>query len=361
MAFVDPDSFNDPDKETPKPSVNEAPQIGPIPKGRSIQSAGRSLAFGTQFKRADTSKDTGGIESGAYELGGRVTDATGSPALGLLTRMSPDIALSALGGLGGISEGMVPLQNLGRNVMIKALGPLQTDLQSGKAARAAQTMLDEGLNVTQGGVNALRTKGEALNQQVSDLIAQHGGTVDKNAVAGRIQDVIDRVERSQATPQDARAAAERVYDQFISNGLIPKNVPVGQAQEVKQGIYKMLKDKYGELGSETVESQKAIARGFKEEIEKAIPEVADKNSEASKLWNALNVAERKALIESRKHILGISALGQHPGPMLAMMADRSSAFKSLLARMIYSNARGASGAAGAATVPLSEIATQQAQ
>lgn len=327
---------------------------GDKPVARATQALPRSLAFGTQFESAKG--DLGGlgdIEKGAVEGGGRVTDATGSPALGTAFRMIPDVAETLAGGVPGKALA-APMKELGQDLMVKALGPLQRDLQTGKAARAAATMLEEDVNVTKAGVAKLKSKGEALNQEVTDMIANASGkTVDKGAVASRIQDVISRVERSQATPQDATAAAERVYNQFLANGIVPKDIPVKQAQELKQGIYKMLKEKYGELGSETVESQKSIARGLKEEMEKAIPEIADKNSEASKLWNAVNVAERKVLLESKKHIAGIAMLNvQHPGAFMAMMADRSAAFKGLMARMAHKGANtpqvaGSLGVAGA--------------
>lgn len=327
-------------------------------RARATQALPRSLAFGTQFKAAEG--DLGSlddIEKGAVEAGGRVTDLTGSPLAGTAVRMIPDIAETSIGGITGAAP--KAMKALGENLMVKALGPLQKDLQSGKALRAAKTMLEEDVNVTKGGIDTLKAKGEALNQKVTDLIASRTGTmVDKNAVASRIQDVITRVEKSQATPQDATAAAERVYDQFLANGIVPKNIPVKQAQELKQGIYKMLKDKYGELGSETVESQKSIARGLKEEMEKVIPEIAQPNSEAAKLWNAVNVAERKVLLESKKHIAGIAGLNiQHPGAFMAMMVDRSAAFKGLMARMAHKGANipaGAGAIAGATTGAVSD-------
>lgn len=335
------DTF-DSNKDTPKPSVMLPPLV-----------SGRLGIHGPRLPRKD---DPGSVlrafSEAPYEAGGAVTDFTGSPAAGVATNVGLE-AIPMLFGGEALKAG-VPLKDLGKWFMGKALGPTLEDMKAGKAARAATTMLEEGVSPTKSGVETLRSRGEALNEEVTNLIANaKGQTISKGAVASRINDVISRIERTQATPQDARASAERVYDQFLSNGVIPKNIPVEQAQEVKQGIYKMLKDKYGELGSETVESQKALARGMKEELEKSIPEIADKNSKASELWNALNVAERKALLESRKHLMGIAAITQHPGMFMAMMADRSAAFKALLGRMVYSG--GAQRALGEAAVGGAEV------
>ncbi len=361
MPFVEdtPSRFT-PDEpgETPKPSVNESPMLPPLVSGR----------LGIHGPRQPRKEDPGSvlraINEVPYEAGGTVTDiakrlGTG-PEIAAGAGTATNVGLEAIPMLfgGEALKAGVPLKDLGQWFMEKALGATMKDMESGKAARAATTMLEEGVSPTKSGVETLRARGNALNEEVTNLIANaKGQTIDKGAVASRINDVISRIERTQATPQDARASAERVYDQFLSNGVIPKNIPVEQAQEVKQGIYKMLKEKYGELGSETVESQKALARGMKEELEKSIPEIADKNSKASELWNALNVAERKALLESRKHIAGIAGMMiQHPGPFMAMMADRSAAFKSLLGRMVYSG--GAQRAVGEAAAGGAEAMNQ---
>ena len=226
MPFVpDTESRFTPDEsgETPKPSVNEAPTMPPLVSGR----------LGIHGPRLPRKEDPGSVlrafSEAPYEAGGKVTDLTGSPGLGTATNVSLEALPMLLGGE-ALKAG-VPLKNLGQWFMEKALGPTMKDMQAGKAARAATTMLEEGVSPTKSGVETLRSRGEALNQEVTDLIANaKGQTIDKGAVASRINDVISRIERTQATPQDARASAERVYDQFLTNGVIPKNIPVEQAQ-----------------------------------------------------------------------------------------------------------------------------------
>ena len=78
------------------------------------------------------------------------------------------------------------------------------------------------------------------------------------------------------------------------------------------------------------------------------------NAEESKMLNALNVAERRVLIDANKNPMGLSLLAGNPQKIAAFMADRSPLFKSLAARMLNRTAQaapglgGASGAAGGA-------------
>lgn len=328
-------------------STTEAKPINT--RARSLQSLSRSLAFGPDFKAATTNLGSlGDLDKGAIAAGGDVTDLTGSPLLGTAVRMLPDVA-SMIGGPTASASKFAPaIGGYAKELMQRAIKPLTKDLLSGKADRAAETMLEKGLNVSKTGTAALREEGTALNDQVISLLQQSGKSIDKNAVASRIQDVVSKVEKFESTPQDSIAAVERVYDQFLSNGLIQKSIPVERAQELKQGIYAMLKKKYGQLGTDTEEAQKALGRGYKEELEKAVPQVASLNAEASKVWNALNVVERRALLELNKDVGGLALLTHNPKLFMAYMADKSSLFKSVMSNWLNKNQRAIAATPGAA-------------
>ena len=83
--------------------------------------------------------------------------------------------------------------------------------------------------------------------------------------------------------------------------------PMGaaDAQAMKQGTYRVLAGKYGEQGSATVEAQKALALGLKEEIAAQFPEVSDFNAAESKLLNLQPVLERAVNRISNHQIIGI--------------------------------------------------------
>jgi hypothetical protein len=170
-----------------------------------------------------------------------------------------------------------------------------------------------------------------LNNTISGAIKNSGATVDKNAVASRIQDVVSRIERTNPTPQDAIADVEKVYNQFIANKILPDRIPVARAQEIKQGIYKIIGEKYGTLGSDWVEAQKALARGFKEEIAAAVPttQINALNAKEGELINALKLVEARA-IDGNKNPIGLGWLNPKEIPFWLM--DRSPVAKSVAAR-----------------------------
>lgn len=301
------------------------------------------------------------LDKAAYEAGGKVTDITGSPTAGMIANTAVQSLPMAIP-VGAIAKGAAPLLEGGAKLLMQsALKPTYRDLRTGKAAQAVDTMLEQGLSPTNSGVEAIRNKATGLNKEAADLISQSIATVDKGTAASKIQDVVTRAERSNPTPQDSIAAIERVYDQFMSNGLVPKNMPVQQAQDLKQGIYRILKDKYGELGSDTVEAQKALGRGLREKIEQAVPDVVPINAEASKLWNTLNVAERRALMDANKDPVGMTFLAHNPVYMLGFWANRNAAFKSALAKMLYSGKEQIPAATARAGVSAYETGAQSKQ
>lgn len=105
---------------------------------------------------------------------------------------------------------------------------------------------------------------------------------------------------------------------------------------MKQGTYKSLGGKvYGELKSSDIEAQKALAKGLKEKIAQSEPAIAGLNEQESRLLNALNVSERRALIEANKDMLGLSSMSRDAKNQLLAMADRSAPVKALLARITY--------------------------
>lgn len=159
-------------------------------------------------------------------------------------------------------------------------------------------------------------------------------------VPGRYTPNLQRVPEGNAGYQDAMAAyAARKADELAAQRALVKwqatrgNMPVQVAQQLKQGTYKTLKGKYGEVGSASTESQKALARGLKENIAEVVPGIGALNAEESRLFKTLGVAERRSLMDMNKNPLGLAALAGNPTGFAAFMADRSAAFKALVARM----------------------------
>lgn len=228
-------------------------------------------------------------------------------------------------------------------LMQSALKPTLKQLETGQANTAIQTLLKEDVNPTLTktifgkGIDTLQAKVDTLNSQIVDIIKNSKGTVNKSQVVAYLDD-LEKNALNNALPAGDLAAIQAAKQEFLSHPLLKnmEEIPVQLAQKLKTGTYKSLGEKaYGELKSATVESGKTLARGLKDLIGKAEPGVLGLNKESQALYDTLDVAERRALIEANKDIAGLSTLSKDMKNQIAMMADRSANFKALLARTIY--------------------------
>lgn len=281
-----------------------------------------------------------GLENIAYKTGGAVTDAAAP-------HMPPEIA-AGLGAAANVGVQTIPMvlgdvasravlpitKPLGRRLMQSAIKPTTADHLSGKAAKATETMLEGGYNPTMGGVNKMRTLAGELDDRVTGMLSGNPATIDPKAAAARAQDAVRRFEM-QVNPSADVKAIENSITEFLAQHGSP--LPVQNAHLIKQGTYRALTDKaYGEVGSAATEAQKAIARGLKEEISAAVPEVAPLNAKISDLINATKVAQRRAMLEANNNPFGLALLAPNPASMAGMLLDKWGLSKGLLARALYS-------------------------
>lgn len=251
-------------------------------------------------------------------------------------------ALPVAGKLGGIAGQAASngLNYVGEKLMQSALKPTIAALKSGDAAIAVRNMLDNGLNVSRGGVENLRGAIGDLNDQISQAIGGSNATVSKQKVLDALNDIRGRF-TNQVDPMPDLAAIQGVSDRFAVHPLLPSDaIPVQLAQDLKQGTYKVLAKKYGLLGSADTEAQKGLARGLKEGIAAAVPEVGALNGQESDLIKTLGVTERRVLQQMNNNPMGLAGLAHSPAAWAAMMADKSALFKSLAARMANSAGNG---------------------
>lgn len=322
----------------PKPPI-ETPAF----EREAAQIAGRSPSqsmardFGTGFAGAfGGAADVLSVPEHVGDwAGGRMVDATGSPALGAATNAGIQAAPAFLGGM--LKLGGNAVRGGAEWLMRSAVKPTLKDAMLGKGDRAVKTMLDEGINVSRSGMGKLQNLGSAANDEAATALANSTATIDKNAVASRLGDV-ERRFQAQVNPQSDLNAIQNADTAFLTHPDLAgqQTMPVQLAQALKQGTYRQLSDKYGELGNATTEAQKALARGLREEIEQAVPEVVAPNARASELWNALNVARRRTAVASNMNPTGLATLAAHPAGGAAFMLDRSSVFKSMMARALNS-------------------------
>lgn len=297
-------------------------------------------------------KSVGGLIEGAgYKAGEKVSETAhnlgASPevagGLGYATNVGVQAVPTVLSGEAAKSLAK-PIQHGAKILMQSAAKPSMKSLKTGEAATAIDTMLREGINVTPGGVMKLKTKIGDLNRQITEAISNSPATVDKMKVAKELRQTLDRFQK-QVTPGADIKAVQSAWDEFMNHpllraevgagGAIAENeIPVQLAQQLKTGTYRQLKDKYGQLGTADVEAQKALARGLKEGIADAVPDISALNARESQLLSALNVAERRVLMDANKNPAGLAWLAEHPIAATLFLADRSPLFKSLLARAL---------------------------
>jgi hypothetical protein len=301
------------------------------------------------------------LEGAGYQLGQTVTDqaakvlppevaAAGGFAANVATQALP----MALGGQVAAKAGKPVMESVATNTMQRTIKPVIDVLEKGEAARAIDTMLKEGINVTPGGMAKLRFKINQLNNQIRQEILGSGATVDTFAVASRLSDALKKFEQ-QALPKADMKTLQGAWDEFLTHPLFvgSRNIPVEMAQNIKQGTYRSLGSKpYGELSGASIEAQKTLARGLKEEIAAAVPNVDRLNKQEGELLNALEVAARRVLMDSNKQGMGIGWVAPSKGQMLAYAVEKSPLVRSLLARLSYSGSesipRTAGSVAGAA-------------
>jgi hypothetical protein len=218
--------------------------------------------------------------------------------------------------------------------------------KSGTTPPVVQTLLKEGINVTPGGIEKLNGIIGASNASIADALAQIPAStrISPLQVAGRLSPTA-RAFANQVNPQADLEAISAVGQNFLDAHGQPLTAQA--AQSLKTGTYKALGSKaYGELKGSTIEAEKALARGLKEEI-------ASEAAKAGIDLNALNaregaaitakeaIAKRVALVGNRDPA-GLAWLAHSPTTFIMALAERSPAVKSYIARGMYQAAAQAS-------------------
>jgi hypothetical protein len=237
-----------------------------------------------------------------------------------------------------------PMRQAGRFLMNSALKPSAKQHATGQAKDAIETMLKEGYSPTESGVQQMQMEIGRLNDEIAQSIAGSPATIEKQKVVDRLQDLMTKFQM-QVTPSSDVNAIKAVSDEFMAHPMAPgANIPVQLAQDMKKGTYKALGAKsYGEQKGASTEAQKALARGLKEEIAAAVPEVAPMNALESELLNAKKIAAHRVAMDANKNPLGLGALISQPWMLPLWMWDRSPAAKAATARMLYSGSEAIPG------------------
>ena len=252
-------------------------------------------------------------------------------------------------------------------LMQSALKPNRAELLNGKAAKAIDTMLEEGVNVSKGGVATLKGSIDELEAQLKDVLrSSPAAMVDKAYVASTLQQLKDRLlVRDPANWEKNGDSIRKAWMQFKENPMISgsSKVPVELANEMKRGVYAGIGDKrFGTpAGVDALEilKDKAIGRGLKEGVESVVPEVAPINAKMGELINAAKMAERRSMMENNNNLIGLGALSHSPMNLAIWLADRYGAGKSVAARMMNAGQEQIPASAARAAIAAYEASNQR--
>ena len=207
-----------------------------------------------------------------------------------------------------------------RGLMKSALKPGVADAPTLADVRSGvDTALQNQIPVTEAGagkLSSLIADYGRKTQAVIDARAQQGGTVNPSAVASRL----DQINTSQVLPEKDIATINKAKQAFMErNGAAPAQpptptgvldangqpvmrpgapanpgnpIPVDVAQAEKQGTYRQNAAKYGELSQAQIEAEKALARGYREELEAQAPELKLLNQKESEFLGLQPMLER---------------------------------------------------------------------
>jgi len=186
----------------------------------------------------------------------------------------------------------VPSGTLPERMYQSALKP-STTLPTSQVQNMVRTGLENDIPVSAGGLSKLNSLIGDLGDKVKSQIqasSPTGAAVNPFNVASRLSDTA-KTFATQVTPEADLNAVSDTGNEFLRNNPAP--IPAADAQALKQGTYQQLSSKaYGELGSATVEAQKALARGIKEELEIQFPEIKGLNTQQGQLIGLDDSLER---------------------------------------------------------------------
>lgn len=207
-------------------------------------------------------------------------------------------------GLVGLTPGMRQhLAEAAPELYRSALKPTTVPSKQANVTAAIQTGLNEGIPVSKAGIEKLGNLIDDVNQKIADQIqANKNTTINKFSVASRLSGTAKKF-AVQVNPTSDLNAISDAGNEFLET--TPNKLSAPDAQALKVGTYQQLRGKYGQLSSASVEAQKALARGIKEEIATAIPEIGKLNARDSQFLNLDPILERAVARISNHDVGGI--------------------------------------------------------
>lgn len=269
-----------------------------------------------------------------------INRATGAPAPATSLAAAGQIAKEGViqGGAQALGSGAgAALEAVGPKLMASALKPTVAVLKEYNTTptRIAKTLINQGVNVTEGGLAKLQGLLDMNQADIKAAVQGATGTIAKRDVAARTLTTAGDLARQVNPTADLKALGDTVGE-FLNHPVITgPRMSIPEAQAMKVGTYQQIGKHYGEVSSAAIETQKALARGLKEEIASAVPKIQGLNMKEADLLAALDSVGRRAAMSANKDPVGFAWVAHAPQTFLAALIDRNPMVKSLIARGAY--------------------------
>jgi len=205
---------------------------------------------------------------------------------------------------GAVFPGLGALSKFGEKVGTSLWGSVlnRTKAMVEKSPKLEQQVSQLGLFGTKKMIaKKAATEIQSLETQLDDLITPSIGKISSSTVASKLDD-LEELYKQIPGEEGSITMIKNLKNEMIKKG----EMTVTEAQKLKRSIYKIIKKSYGKGTLEIpakIESQKLLAMGLKEEIERIIPE-AKKLNEKQAIFLQVKKALDKELARPRKGIAG---------------------------------------------------------
>jgi hypothetical protein len=194
--------------------------------------------------------------------------------------------------VGGFAKSGDSLIKVAQDLYASALKP-STALSSAERSQVINTGLQEGIRLTENGVNKVAEKIGTWENMLGEAITNHGGAKIKTSL---LKPFVDEAKRflgetvDVAGSDNATKEIDAVYNNFVKK--YGEELPTDVAQKLKTNTYQVIKKYYDRMAAPTIEASKQLARGLKENILTVAPEVGDINKRLASLYNFETVLDR---------------------------------------------------------------------